>query len=123
MADTNQAQITHGRHRNQFLCPHCKFPARVRTSRRISSLFMDGIVECQNEIEECGWRGRFFTEFVVTLTQSATPADDVSLPVSQLALPPIEDAIPKKVKPVLTKNPLDPNRDQMSLFEKSNQEK
>lgn len=122
MADNTNAQTTHGRHRNQFQCPHCKSNARVRTSRRISPLFMDGIVECQN-IEACGWRGRYCTEFVATLTQSAAPAPDVNLPVSEYVLPPLEFAIPKKFKPILTINPLDPHRDQLNLFGNNHQEK
>lgn len=116
MVQTNSLQITQGKHRNQFLCPHCNSNARVRTSRRISSLFMDGLLECQN-IESCGWRGRYYTEIVATLTQSAAPAFGVNLPISQLALPPLEKAIPKKVIPVLTKNPFDPYKNQIPLFQ------
>lgn len=117
MADHNDAQVVHGRHRNQFLCPHCKSNARVRTSRRLSPLFMDGLLECQN-VETCGWRGNYNTEIVATLTQSAMPARDVNLPITKVALPPLENAIPKKLKPVLTKKPLNPYEDQLSLFDK-----
>lgn len=61
-------------------CPHCGQPARIRDSRRVSPLVVEGIVECQNA--QCGWRGTFQTGYLHTLTPSQCPDPKVSLRVS-----------------------------------------
>lgn len=115
MTEKNDTQITHGRQRNQYLCPHCNSNARIRISRRLSPLYMDGILECQN-IAECGWRGRYGTELLATLTPSAMPSPpDINLPISPYVLPSSQYALPQKLRH-LTKNPFDSNRDQLPLF-------
>lgn len=100
--------------RSRFVCPCCGHVARIRVSRRLSPLYSDGILECQNLLE-CGWRGRFGTELLATLTPSALPNSTAGLPLSPYVLPTSAHALPQKLRP-LTKNPLDPNRDQLPLF-------
>lgn len=99
--------------RRQHECPFCGSAAVVRTSRRLSALYIAGIIECDN-IEECGWRGRYDIEIVGTLTPSAV-AHKAAVTLNQIAyglplLPSTRKRLP------LTKNPNDPNRDQADLF-------
>lgn len=68
------------RQRQRYECPHCQGYARVRDSRRVSALYVEGIVECQNT--RCGWRGTFCTGYNATLTPSLQPNPDINLPLS-----------------------------------------
>lgn len=77
--------------RHRMACPHCKGPARVRDSRRVSELCREGIVECQ--AAECGWRGTFSTGYVHTLTPSARPDPAVNLPLSPSAREALAEAL------------------------------
>ncbi|WP_444988760.1 ogr/Delta-like zinc finger family protein [Halomonas mongoliensis] len=90
MSDQTRAG-RHARHRNAMTCPHCKGPARVRDSRRVSELCREGIVECQ--VAECGWRGTFSTGYVHTLTPSARPDPAVNLPLSPSAREALAEAL------------------------------
>lgn len=108
-----QIHVTRNAQRKQMVCPHCGSQARIRVSRRLSPLYIDGIVECQ-DLEECGWRGRFGIEVICTLTQSAKPSPNVTLPVSEYVLPSSPYALPAKLR-VKTKNPFDPHHDQLPL--------
>lgn len=101
-------------HRKGLICPHCESKARIRHSRFLSKLYRDGIIECTN-IAECGWRGRFGFELLATLTAPVKEAPDVQLPQSQYVLPERRHALAKQVRQ-LTKNPNDPNRNQIALF-------
>ena len=103
-----------GRQALRLTCPHCGSHMRVRHSRTLSPIYRDGIVECQN-IVECGWRVRFGFEFLANLTPSAKPADGIKLPDSPYVLPSSPYALPVALR-IKTKNPLDPNRDQLPLF-------
>lgn len=103
------------RARAKQLCPHCNSPARIRVSRRLSPLYRDGIVECQNLLE-CGWRGRFGVELLATLTPSASPNPNVQLPQSPYVLPSSPYALPRRLAGK-TKNSNDPNRDQLDLLQ------
>lgn len=100
--------------RNQFICPVCLKKARIRFSRRLSPVYAHGVVECQ-DITGCGWRGSFAVELLATITPSLLPATSaINLPLSPYAFQ--KDGIPRKSKS-LTKNPFDPHRDQMLLFD------
>lgn len=70
-------------HRFSHKCPHCGHYARVRDSRRVTELCVEGIVECQNT--RCGWRGTFNVGYVATLTPSLQPSNSVNLPLSRHA--------------------------------------
>lgn len=105
MADSDK----NSNQRNQSVCPFCGSKARIRSSSRITALYAEGVVECSNIIE-CGWRGWFATEILSSITPSLRPST-VSLPLSPYAIKRQEKA--KQT----TKNPFDPNRDQMPLFE------
>lgn len=100
--------------RKGLRCPHCDSKARIRHSRFLTKVYRDGIIECTNLLD-CGWRGRFAFELLATLTASAVPASDVQLPQSQYVLPDRQQALARQER-TLTKNPNDPNRDQMPLF-------
>ncbi|MGD8174812.1 ogr/Delta-like zinc finger family protein [Marinimicrobium sp. ARAG 43.8] len=104
--------------KSRLRCPFCGEAARIRTSRPITPLYRDGIVECQN-IEHCGWRGRYSVELLATLTPSAksdstTPAP---LPETPYLLPDAAVALPVRARPK-TKNPNDPDRDQLDIFKR-----
>ncbi|WP_039918732.1 ogr/Delta-like zinc finger family protein [Cellvibrio mixtus] len=100
--------------RNQFICPVCLKKARIRFSRRLSPVYAHGVVECQ-DISSCGWRGSFAVELLATITPSLQPTTSaINLPLSPYALQ--KDGMPRKSQ-VTTKNPFDPHRDQMLLFE------
>lgn len=102
--------------KSRLRCPFCGSAARIRTSRYLTVLFRDGIAECQN-IEHCGWRGRYSIELLATLTPSAK-GDDATpapLPETDYLLPDAKVALPVRRRPH-TKNPDDPNRDQLDIF-------
>jgi hypothetical protein len=105
MADSDK----NSNQRNQYVCPFCNSKARIRSSNRITSLYAEGVVECTN-IVSCGWRGWVATEILSSITPSLFP-NTVSLPLSPYAL--------KRQGKInsTTKNPFDPNRDQMLLFD------
>lgn len=100
--------------RNQYVCPVCSKKARIRFSRRLSPVYAHGVVECQ-DVSGCGWRGTFAVELLATLTPSLLPTPkEINLPLSPYAFQ--KDGVPRTNK-VKTKNPFDPNRDQMLLFD------
>lgn len=101
-------------HRKGLSCPHCESKARIRHSRFLTKLYRDGIIECTNLVG-CGWRGRFAFELLATLTSPAVEAPDVQLPKSEYVLPERRLAITRKERPH-TKDPNDPNRNQIKLF-------
>lgn len=104
----------------RLICPHCNSHVRIRHSRTLSPIYRDGIVECKNIIS-CGWRGRFGLEFIANLTPSAKPADGINLPNSPYVLPSSPYALPVTLR-TKTKNPFDPNRNQLPLFGKEKSE-
>jgi len=62
-------------------CPHCGWPAVVRTSQAMSNLTRQSTYCCTNE--ECGHTFVGLTEVVYTLSPSATPDPSVRLPLSK----------------------------------------
>lgn len=61
-------------------CPHCKHPARIRTSKQISDVYRELWLECTNP--QCGWRGKGGLGIIHTLSPSATPNPEVSIPLA-----------------------------------------
>ncbi|WP_164271864.1 ogr/Delta-like zinc finger family protein [Stenotrophomonas sp. B1-1] len=64
-------------------CPHCNCVAYVRTSVMQSKLKRESAVQCNNVL--CGHTFTAVTQIVRTLSPSACPSSDVSLPVRQRA--------------------------------------
>ena len=77
-------------------------------------MYAHGVVECQ-DVSDCGWRGTFAVELLATITPSLQPTPaEIRLPLSPYSFQ--KDGTPRKEKP-LTKNPFDPHRNQMPLFD------
>lgn len=99
--------------RKQHQCPHCGRRARVRMSRRLSPVFSCGIIECE-DILGCRWRGTFGVEITATLSPSLCPNSAIVLPQSPHAT--LDSPYFRPRQHALTKNPMDPHRDQLPLF-------
>lgn len=65
---------------NRLECPHCAWPAVIRSSTKMSTLTREATYWCTNV--ECGHTFTALTEIVRTLSPSATPNPSVSLPLS-----------------------------------------
>ena len=61
-------------------CPHCKWPATVRTSETVSELTRQTTYSCTNW--ECGHNFKTLEEIVCSLTPSSTPNPAIHLPLS-----------------------------------------
>lgn len=87
-------------------CPHCGHRARVRHSRELSSLYREGIVECQN-IAECGWRGRVSVAYEAELTPSVAPNPEIALPRSSYIRSDSPNAVPASLQDLPKEEQLD----------------
>lgn len=61
-------------------CPHCFWPATVRTSETVSELTRQTTYSCTNW--ECGHNFKTLEEIVCSLTPSSTPNPAIHLPLS-----------------------------------------
>lgn len=61
-------------------CPHCRHPARARTSTQLSPLYREVTYQCTHI--ECGHVFVCGLEAVRTLSPSAIPNPEVDLPLS-----------------------------------------
>ena len=68
------------RESRRISCPHCNWPATVRTSEAVSELTRQTTYSCTNW--ECGHNFKSLEEIVVSLTPSSTPNPGVHLPLS-----------------------------------------
>jgi len=66
---------------HRMACPHCGWPAVIRTSQAMSALTRQLVYACTNV--ECGHTFVANTEIVYTLSPSATPDPAVHLPLSR----------------------------------------
>lgn len=64
--------------RFSVVCPHCGYPCRVRTSRRITKLSQQKYCQCLNVI--CGFTFVMATEIIRTISPSAIPDESLNLP-------------------------------------------
>lgn len=62
-----------------MVCPHCQSKTKVRSSEKLSPITRGGYIECRSVA--CGWRGRFIYSIESTITQSAKPNPNVTLPL------------------------------------------
>ena len=62
-------------------CPHCSHTARARTSTRLSPLYREVTYSCLNT--SCGHVFVAGLEAIRTLSPSAIPNPEISLPLSQ----------------------------------------
>ena len=62
-------------------CPHCKQPARIRTSKRPVPVFYEAYVQCRNE--SCGWTGKVIVEFALTTSPSRMADPSVNIPIDK----------------------------------------
>jgi len=63
----------------RICCPHCSEPAITRTSRRPSPVFYEIYAQCTNP--RCGWGGKIYVEFALTLAPSREPNPDIRIPM------------------------------------------
>ena len=68
------------RESRRISCPHCKWPATVRTSETVSELTRQTTYSCTNW--ECGHNFKTLEEIVCSLTPSSTPNPAIHLPLS-----------------------------------------
>ena len=68
------------RESRRISCPHCKWPATVRTSETVSELTRQTTYSCSNW--ECGHNFKTLEEIVCSLTPSSTPNPSIHLPLS-----------------------------------------
>lgn len=64
----------------RICCPHCAEAAITRTSRRPSPVFYEVYAQCTNP--RCGWGGKIYIEFELTLTLSRDPNPAISIPLA-----------------------------------------
>lgn len=62
-------------------CPHCQHPAVVRTSARLTAVFREMTYQCKNIL--CGHVFVCALEVIRTLSPSAIPNPEISLPLSK----------------------------------------
>lgn len=67
-------------HTGKARCPHCDSTAVVRSSRRLSPIYREQIMQCTNA--HCGHTYVVGAEVLRTLSPSATPNPDVDIPLS-----------------------------------------
>ena len=68
------------RESRRISCPHCNWPATVRTSETVSELTRQTTYSCTNW--ECGHNFKTLEEIVCSLTPSSTPNPAIHLPLS-----------------------------------------
>ena len=68
------------RESRRISCPHCNWPATVRTSEAVSELTRQTTYSCTNW--ECGHNFKTLEEIVCSLTPSSTPNPAIHLPLS-----------------------------------------
>ena len=68
------------RESRRISCPHCNWPATVRTSETMSELTRQTTYSCTNW--ECGHNFKTLEEIVCSLTPSSTPNPAIHLPLS-----------------------------------------
>lgn len=61
-------------------CPHCRHPARARTSTQLSPLYREVTYQCVNTV--CGHVFVCGLEAVRTLSPSAIPDPEIHIPLS-----------------------------------------
>lgn len=77
---TGWAEREPPRHTNRPRCPHCGYPAIVRTTRELSPMYREQLMQCTNGL--CGHTYVIGAEVLRTISPSATPNPDVHIPQS-----------------------------------------
>lgn len=68
---------------NGMACPHCGCAARARSGRTLSALYRERTYQCTNP--DCGHSFIVGMEVMRTVSPSACPNPDVSIPLSDNA--------------------------------------
>lgn len=62
-------------------CPHCGYPLKIRTSRRLSPMSWEEYRQCENVF--CAYTGKVLASIVTTISPSQTPNPEVFIPQSK----------------------------------------